>query len=86
MTPTDLTPDRVAEIAGKLTKAQREWYTRGIVRIGNPQVSVPRVHPECPQRTWAALHNKGLLEYGLFGEQFSPLGLAVRAHLIGEKQ
>lgn len=71
----------VEKIAASLSKAQRHWFQRGMIRIGNPVTCVPRLHPMALNRTWDALKKKGLIEHGRFGQQMTDLGLAVRAAL-----
>jgi len=71
---TDKTVEQVAAIAKNLTKAQRKIILLGHLHFGRGYW--PLYH---------ALTNKGLV-ITMFGHPLTPLGLSVRAHLLGEQQ
>lgn len=73
----------VAEIAGRLTKAQREWLTSKAVRHRFITFGAYHWAAFAPARTLAKLANDSLVHPRT--ARILPLGLAVRAHLM-EKQ
>lgn len=77
-----MTDARVAEIAGVLTEAQREAMSDEAVRDGDAIVIRWIRYPG----TRCALQDKGLLEPGMYRQDLTPLGLAVRAHLLHPAQ
>lgn len=79
-----LTPPQsdLAGVVARLTEAQRRWFDRGFIRIGNPERLVPRSHPETPSRTLAALRMKGILEHTRFGDALTPLGQRCRQLIL----
>lgn len=79
MTDQSLPQEDVAKVAASLTKAQREAIYPG---PGNPQYARAK-----SRLTMAALHRAGIIPYtpSYGGCRLTPLGEAIRSHLLGEK-
>jgi hypothetical protein len=82
-----MTEEQVARLAAGLTKAQRLYTITEARSIGNPPIWIACSDYALDARstTLSALIRAGVLHKTRFGLAFTPLGLAIRAHLAQEK-